>query len=323
MIRAMVNTPRKLHTSVTLNNKSSLSNYWITGFCDAEASFMVSFARDSKFKSGWRIKPCFSIHLHNKDSDLLHQIQSSFKGVGGIRLNKSDLSVNYSITSLKSIIDVIIPHFDTYPLITQKAADYLLFKRVVYLMLNKEHLTDEGLRKVVSIRAVMNNGLSEQLSKHFTNLTLVQRPEVEKVKIEDPNWISGFTDGEGTFIIYVTKAPGVTTGHSVSLRFTLTQHVKDQKLLELLAKYFDFGWLAVSPNRPLAYYNVTKFSDICNINNFFCKYPLKSNKLIDFRDFEKATLLIESKSHLTLEGLNQLRSIKQSMNRSRDLSDLE
>jgi hypothetical protein len=59
------------------------------------------------------------------------------------------------VQSIKDIA-VIVEHFDKYPLITQKQGDYLLFKMAVNLILNKEHLTIEGLRKIVAIRASMN-----------------------------------------------------------------------------------------------------------------------------------------------------------------------
>lgn len=279
---------------------------------------MVFLRKDSKFRIGWRVSACFSIHLHNKDLYLIERIQAYFKGVGGIRVNKKDLSVNYSVTSLKDLIDVIIPHFDAYPLLTQKNADYLLFKKVVYLMEKKEHLTYEGLRNIVSIRAVMNNGLTDVLLENFTDLILIERPEVELKVIEDPNWIVGFVDGEGSFGIVIAEAPGVSTGYSVSQKFTITQHVKDHKLLESFAKYFDCGWVQVNSKRPLAYFHVSKFSDIYHkINTFFLKYPLESEKSKDFKDFLEASYLIKSQSHLTLEGLKQIRDIKLNMNRGR------
>ncbi len=116
----------------------------------------------------------------------------------------------------------------------------------------------------------MNNGLSDVLLDNFTDLILVERPKVELRTIEDPNWIVGFVDGEGSFGIIIAKAPGVSTGYSVSLKFTITQHIKDQKLLESFAKYFDCGWILVDYSRPLVYFNVSKFSGICNkVNTFF------------------------------------------------------
>jgi hypothetical protein len=63
---------------------------------------------------------------------LLKSIQMCFKGAGHITVRTTrDQSVTYSVTKLGEIMDVIIPHFDNYPLITAptKRADYLLFKQ--------------------------------------------------------------------------------------------------------------------------------------------------------------------------------------------------
>lgn len=66
----------------------------------------------------------------------------------------------FSVRSLVDITSKIIPHFDSYPLMTQKRADYLLFKTVILKMLQKEHLTKEGVEAIVNIRATMNLGLT-------------------------------------------------------------------------------------------------------------------------------------------------------------------
>jgi hypothetical protein len=56
-----------------------------------------------------------------KDRVLLEKLKSYF-GVGGI--NSNNLSLNqYCVTSLKDLA-IIINHFDNYPLITQKRADF-------------------------------------------------------------------------------------------------------------------------------------------------------------------------------------------------------
>lgn len=102
----------------------------------------------------------FSIGLHEKDILLLYKLQSFF-GVGTIRRYKSKSMVNYTVASQKELIEVIIPHFLKYPLLTQKRADFLLFKSIVELMITKDHLTLEGLKKILSLKAVMNKGLSE------------------------------------------------------------------------------------------------------------------------------------------------------------------
>jgi len=83
--------------------------------------------------------------------------------------------VNYSISSLEDINKLII-HLEnggralkiknTFfiffsppsppPLLTQKAADFLLFKQAVKFVKNKSHLTTEGLNQIVNIKASMN-----------------------------------------------------------------------------------------------------------------------------------------------------------------------
>jgi hypothetical protein len=72
-------------------------------------------------------------------------------------------SIQYRVSSIKAELAVIIAHFDEYPLITQKRADFELFKLIVDIISRKEHLTTEGLRKIVNLRASINNGLSPEL----------------------------------------------------------------------------------------------------------------------------------------------------------------
>jgi hypothetical protein len=43
-------------------------------------------------------------------------------------------------------------------LITQKKADFILFKQIINLRNNKEHLTLEGLHKILAIRGSLNLG---------------------------------------------------------------------------------------------------------------------------------------------------------------------
>jgi hypothetical protein len=51
---------------------------------------------------------------------------------------------------------IIIPHFEKYPLLTKKSADFILFKQVVELMSKKGHLSMDGLNQILNIKASMN-----------------------------------------------------------------------------------------------------------------------------------------------------------------------
>lgn len=95
---------------------------------------------------------------------------------------------------------VIIEHFDKYPLITQKQANFELFKQVVQMLSHKEHLTPEGIHKIIAIKASVNLGLAEELKAAFPNTIPVPRPVVEDQEIKDPNWLSGFVSAEALFL---------------------------------------------------------------------------------------------------------------------------
>jgi LAGLIDADG endonuclease len=82
---------------------------------------------------------------------------------------------------------IIIPHFEKYPLLTQKAADFILFKRIIELMSNKAHLSMEGLLKIINIKASMNLGISEVVKTEFVSITPVERPLILTDNIPNPN----------------------------------------------------------------------------------------------------------------------------------------
>jgi hypothetical protein len=82
---------------------------------------------------------------------------------------------------------MIIDHFDKYPLLTQKRANYLLFKKAFELVQRKEHLTPEGFRELLSIKAAINLGFSDTLKEAFPDIIPVEKPKVEDQIISDPN----------------------------------------------------------------------------------------------------------------------------------------
>jgi len=157
------------------NNNNKLNSYFLTGLVDAEGSFGIYLTKYNKLKAGYSIQPNFQITLHKNDYALLEMIKLYFN-VGSIYKDGENL-YKYSVRSLKDL-EIIFKHFDKYPLHTQKRADYELFKQVVLMLLNKKHFTEEGLLKIIAIKAAMNKGLSEYLKTAFPDVVPVPRPVV-------------------------------------------------------------------------------------------------------------------------------------------------
>jgi hypothetical protein len=165
----------------------------------------------------------------------------------------------------------------------------------------------------------MNLGLSDKLMNEFPNVISAIRPAVNFEGIPDPNWLAGFVDGEGCFYINTKKAKGYLTGYQVIMSFSICQHVKDELLLSKFIDYLGCGKIEKASTRPNEVTFVTyKFSDIRDkIIPFFQNYPLHGIKSMDYRDFCEIAKLMENKSHLTLDGLNKIKSLKSGMNRGR------
>lgn len=296
------------------NTNCSINPWFISGFCDTESSFYIILYKSANVKLGWAITARFEIHLHLKDKKILEKIKNYFGGVGNILTKEK--SVSFIISNME--LSVLIEHFNKYPLITKKRADFELFKRAVDLINCKEHLTMNGLNKIISIKATMNKGLSEEMKFAFPNVTPVIRPIVDFAKIKDPNWLAGFASGEACFSINIAKSLNTKTGYRVWLSFKITQHSRDEELLNYLVKYLNCGSYYLKSKQNVGDFIVSRLTDINEkIIPFFEKYSIIGVKALDFSDFCKASKLIQNKAHINKLGLDQIRSIKAGMNRSR------
>lgn len=109
---------------LSVSSNVKIDPWTITGFADAESSFKVVVFKSEIVRLGWSVRCEFSIELHKKDLGLLNHIQSFFDGVGRIVENQGRGSFIYIITKPKDLNNIIIPHFNKYPLFTQKWADF-------------------------------------------------------------------------------------------------------------------------------------------------------------------------------------------------------
>lgn len=215
----------------------------------------------------------------------------------------------FTVNSLEALIKVIIPHFEKYPLLTKKQADFLLFKQIVGTMYNKQHLSIEGLKKVVSLKGAMNNGLTPILIKYFPNINPVERPVIKLQENLDPYWVAGFVEAEGCFFITAIKSKSYKTGYQIQLNFNIVQHSRDFLLIKSFVNYFNCG--AVYENTGHVTFVVKKLSDNQDkIISFFEKYPLQGFKLSDYNKFCRVAALMHKKAHLTAEGIDEILKIK-------------
>lgn len=123
------------------------------------------------------LEPIFQMDLHKRDHNLLLHFKNSLGGIGKVR---------YYISTKDNLKELIL-YLDSYPLGSQKYADYILFKSIVELIQTKSHLNKEGFNKIISFKASLNLGLSSTLNSVFPHITPSERPTVNTKNIPNPN----------------------------------------------------------------------------------------------------------------------------------------
>jgi hypothetical protein len=80
----------------------------------------------------------------------------------------------------------------------------------------------------------------------------------------DPSWIAGFVSGEGNFDVRITQSTN-KIGYRVQLRFRITQHERDIKLMESIILKLGSGSIYKYPKVSAVSITIVKISDITNI----------------------------------------------------------
>lgn len=253
----------------------NLSPWWITGFCDAEGCFSVIISRRSTLK--WRVTVSFEINLHINDVAILYKIKEFF-GVGLVSTLPKASKCVYRVTKIEDLINVIIPHFSLYPLITQKYSDFVLWSKVVKLMHTKQHLTSAGFNLILTYYASINRGISKTVLAAFPNIVAAIRDTVVLPDNLNPYWVSGFTAGDGGFSVGIRPETG-----QIYFRFHIAQHSRDNLLMSLFIKFFGCGNVTTRKNYNRNDFYIQDFSKIYNIViPHFNDYPLYNVKSLDF-----------------------------------------
>jgi hypothetical protein len=132
----------------------------------------------------------------------------------------------------------------------------------------------------------------------------------------NPNYIVGFVDGEGCFSISLNKNDDRLP--EVRLLFEIELREDDEPILQEIKRSLNCGniyrleYERYEKWRPHVKLKVSNFSDISNkIILFFHRYPLQAKKKLQFEKFCQVAELIKTKQHLTLEGIEKIRALKQ------------
>lgn len=230
-------------------NTENLIFPYLVGLIEADGWFSIS-------KKGKYLLYEFGIELNIKDIQLLYKIKSLLR-VGNITILKKINIVRYNIRNKKDLLNIIIPIFNQYPMLSHKQYDFLNFKK-----------------------NLMNNIIYSKDYKgyHRSNIDLETIDSIINKNYFLP-WLIGFIEGEGSFNIYTVK-----NDSSLIASFDISQ-TNGKLLIEAINKFCQFGPKVYLNEKNNSYkIKVSSKKDIQNIIHILHKSPIKllGNKKLQF-----------------------------------------
>ena len=128
---------------------------YLSGFADGEGCFCVTFNKSKRHKFGWDIRPSFSISQNADRAEVLRKFKRYFE-CGTIRPDRSDRTVKYEVRKISDLLDKVVPHFEEYPLLSEKNREVKTFSAICRKMIRKEHLTANGFKEIVRVASTLN-----------------------------------------------------------------------------------------------------------------------------------------------------------------------
>ena len=133
--------------------------------------------------------------------------------------------------------------------------------------------------------------------------------------MEIESYITGFVDGEGSFLVSFSAREKLSNGLEVRPAFTVSQHQRNYDILVTIFKFFECGSIRFNKRDQTYKYEVRNLNDlIVKIIPHFNKYQLQTSKRADFERFKEVCLLMQQKLHREQKGITKIVSLAYQMN---------
>ncbi|MBI4253050.1 LAGLIDADG family homing endonuclease [Candidatus Uhrbacteria bacterium] len=120
----------------------------------------------------------------------------------------------------------------------------------------------------------------------------------------NPWYVSGFVDGEGSFLVSFSIRKKFLLGVETRPSFTISQHQRSKVVLDDLKDFFGCGTIRFNIHDGTYKYEVRNINDLCEkIIPHFEQYPLRSSKYHDFETWRSICANVLKRQHRTSDGL--------------------
>ena len=136
-----------------------------------------------------------------------------------------------------------------------------------------------------------------------------------KQSMEIPSYITGFVDGEGSFLVSFSERKKMNMQLEVRPAFTVSQHKRSKNVLLLLQEFFRCGSIRFNKRDETWKYEVRSLDDlILKIIPHFELFPLQTAKAHDFEHFKQVCWMMRKRHHLRQDGISTIVNLAFKMN---------
>ena len=129
--------------------------YYMAGFTDGEGSFNVSFRPRADDAMPWKVSLCFNI---SQRDPVILSLFKRYLECGTMRQRRDGVWY-YEVNNLNAVTENVIPFFRRFGFLSaKKKRDFAKFVQLAELLRGRQHLTREGVERVLAIRREMNDG---------------------------------------------------------------------------------------------------------------------------------------------------------------------
>jgi hypothetical protein len=140
----------------------------ICGLVVGEGCFYAESVRDPGYRLGWRVRPGFCNEMRADERPVLEAVQRcldcggiyhlDFGRYKGYREKGWHRHAKFRVANVRDLHERVVPFFDEHLLFGRKWLAFQVFKPLVALVYERQHLTPEGLAEA--------KGLATKLAAH-------------------------------------------------------------------------------------------------------------------------------------------------------------
>jgi hypothetical protein len=126
---------------------------FLSGFALGEGSFMIVCRKRGDYRRSFKLSAAFNVSQHDRvPLDLFRETL----GCGTMR-KAGNGGWYWEVNRLSDLTSRIVPFFDRFPIVGEKANDFFLWKQAIAL-LSSGCLSDQDYHQVLALRERMNRG---------------------------------------------------------------------------------------------------------------------------------------------------------------------